>query len=150
MQIGEAVLGEAMFFLYAMGEGVGLFMLYDMFRVLRRIIRHGNLLIGLEDILYWVLCTIAVFLLLYRGNDGMLRAYAFMGILMGMLTYYLLLSRYVVTLSVLLFGGIFHVVGSILHYILRPFIKIGRKITAFFKKQLKKLFKAIKIGLCKL
>ena len=150
MQVSEAIGREAQFFFYAVGEGVGLVLFYDVFRILRRIVRHGNVWVGLEDIVYWVLCTIAVFLLLHEKNDGMVRAFAFMGISIGIVIYYLLFSRYVIKLCVFLFGGLIHQIGRILHYILGPFIKNGRKIWIFLKKQLKKLYRAIKIGLCKL
>lgn len=150
MQVSEAIGREAIFFLYAIGEGVGLVLLYDVFRIFRRIIRHGNVWVGLEDSVYWVLCTIAVFLLLYQKNDGMMRAFAFMGIVLGMAIYYFLFSRFVVKLCVLVFGGIYKGMRKFLRYILGPFIKFGKKILLFIKKQLKKLRKAIKMGLCKL
>ncbi|MBQ1271529.1 MAG: spore cortex biosynthesis protein YabQ, partial [Clostridia bacterium] len=41
---------------------------------------HGNVWIGIEDICYWFFCTGVVFLLLYQGNDGRMRGFAFLGI----------------------------------------------------------------------
>ena len=150
MQVSETIGNEAVFFLLSVLEGVGLVLVYDAFRILRRIIKHGNIWIGLEDIFYWIFCTIAVFLLLYQKNDGMMRLFTFVGILFGMAIYYFLFSRFVIKLCVFVFGGILKGIGKVLGVLLSPFAKIGRKILAFLKKQLKKIYKAIKMGLCKL
>ena len=112
-------------------EGVGLVLVYDIFRIIRRVMKHGNIWISMEDIVYWLFCTVSVFLLLYRENDGLMRAFSFLGILLGSVTYYFL----VIKIGVL---------------VLTPFSKIGKKILLFFKKVLKKVYKTIKMGLCKL
>lgn len=96
MQISETIGQEADFLGIAILVGAALFLLYDMLRIFRRIIPHGNLWIGAEDFLYWLVCTGVVFVMLYRENDGMVRGFAFGGVLLGMFFYYLLLSRYVV------------------------------------------------------
>ena len=150
MQISEAIGNEAVFFLLSVLEGMGLVFVYDIFRIVRRILKHGNIWIGIEDIFYWIFCTIAVFLLLYQTNDGMMRAFTFFGILLGMAIYYFLFSRFVIKISVLLFGGILKGLHKVFRVLLKPFVKIGKKILLFIKKQLKKICKAIKMGLCKL
>lgn len=135
MQISAAIGAEAMFFVASVLEGVGLVLVYDIFRIIRRVMKHGNIWISMEDIVYWLFCTISVFLLLYRENDGLMRAFSFLGILLGSVTYYSLFSRFVIKIGVL---------------VLTPFSKIGKKILLFFKKVLKKVYKTIKMGLCKL
>ena len=91
--MSEVIGNEAYFFGISIVVGVGLRLAYDVLRILRRVIKHGNFWIGIEDLLYWLLCTIVVFLLLYLENDGMLRLFAFVGILGGMGIYQLLFSR---------------------------------------------------------
>ena len=135
MQISAAIGAEAMFFVASVLEGVGLVLVYDIFRIIRRVMKHGNIWISMEDIVYWLFCTISVFLLLYRENDGLMRAFSFLGILLGSVTYYFLFSRFVIKIGVL---------------VLTPFSKIGKKILLFFMKVLKKVYKTIKMGLCKL
>lgn len=149
MQVSETIGTEAVFFLLSVAEGVGLVLVYDMFRILRRILKHGTVLIGMEDICYWVFCTIAVFLLLYQKNDGMLRLFAFVGILTGMAIYYLLFSRFIIKLFVLVFGGILKGLQKGLGIVCRPFFKILKKRQGSIRKTLKKIGRAIKIGLIK-
>ena len=150
MQVSEAIGNEALFFGVSVLCGMGLIFVYDLFRIFRRLISHGNIWIGVEDVCYWVFCTVVVFLLLYQGNDGMMRAFCFLGIGLGAAVYAFLLSRFVVKISVGILGSILGFFGKILGVIGRPFVGSGRKILNFLGKQLKKLYKAIKIGLCKL
>lgn len=150
MQVSETIGNEAAFFVVSLLCGMGLVLVYDFFRIFRRLIPHGNIWIGMEDVCYWFLCTVVVFLLLYQKNDGMMRAFCFLGIALGGVIYAFLFSRYVVKISVKILGMILKVFGKILKLLGKPFVKPGKKIVTFLVKQLKKLYKAIKIGLCKL
>jgi len=150
MTISEAIGNEAIFFLTSILCGMGLVFVYDMFRILRRLLPHGNLWIGIEDICYWLFCTVLVFLLLYQGNDGRVRGFAFLGIAIGVVVYAWLLSRFIVTLCVKVFGAILKLLRKVLRTLGKPFVQSGKKLVQFFRKQLKKLYKAIKMGLCKL
>lgn len=150
MQVSEAIGNEAVFFCVSMLCGMGLVLTYDFFRIFRRLIPHGNIWIGVEDVCYWFFCTVVVFLLLYQRNDGMIRAFCFLGIALGGAIYAFLLSRFVLKICVKTLGTILKFLGKILGALGKPFAKTGKKILTFIGKQLKKLYKAIKIGLCKL
>ena len=130
--------------------GGALFLLYDIFRIFRRVVPHGNFWIGVEDFFYWLCCTAVVFVMLYRENDGMVRGFSIGGIMIGMLLYYFLLSRFVIRINVMVFGTVFGLLGKIFGTILLPFRKHGKKIIHFLRKRLKKVCRAVKIGLCKL
>lgn len=86
--------------------GGALFLLYDIFRIFRRVVPHGNFWIGVEDFFYWLCCTAVVFVMLYRENDGMVRGFSIGGIMIGMLLYYFLLSRFVIRINVMVFGTV--------------------------------------------
>ena len=68
-------------------------MCYDLLRVFRILVRHKNLWVGLEDFFYWIYAGVTAFLLLYRENDGRLRAYVIVGIFAGMVLYDRFFSR---------------------------------------------------------
>lgn len=150
MQISEAIGNEVLLFCGSALCGMGLVFVYDLFRIFRRLVTHGNIWIGIEDACYWFFCTVMVFLLLYQRNDGMMRAFCFLGIALGGIIYAFLLSRFVVKICVKILGTILKFLGKILGVFGKPFVKTGKKILTFARKQLKKLYKAIKIGLCKL
>jgi len=149
MIISEGIGNEAVFFGISILCGMGLVFVYDFFRILRRILPHGNIWIGIEDTCYWFFSTIVVFLLLYQKNDGMMRAFSFLGMFFGGVFYILLFSRFVIKISVFVFGTILKFVKKITGTIFRPIRKVGKKIRGFLVKQLKKLYKTIKIGLSK-
>ena len=104
----------------------------------------------MEDFLYWIIFTGVVFVLLYRENDGMVRGFAFGGLLIGMACYYLLLSRLIVHCQVWIWKKILGIIGKVLGFFVRPVWKTLKKVGAFCGKRLKKFVRAVKIGLCKL
>lgn len=150
MNVSETIGQEAVFLGTSILLGAVLFLVYDVLRIFRRMVAHGNIWIGVEDFLYWLLCTAAVFVLLYRENDGMVRGFAFGGILIGMLLYYVTLSRLLIRVNVFLLSKIGRVFGKIFGTVFGPPVKIGKKFTGFLIKRLKKIWRAVKMGLCKL
>ena len=99
---------------------------YDVLRIIRIVLPHSLFLTGIEDIIYWLMASVAVFVTLYRGNDGVIRWYAIASIITAMLLFHSLISRFLVPL-------------------------IGRLLRApvdFIGKVLKNIWKRVKI-ICK-
>lgn len=149
MNISEAIGQEAAFLGTSIGLGAILFLLYDGLRIFRRIMPHGTLAVGLEDFFYWLICTAAVFVLIYRENDGMARGFAFGGLLIGMALYYLTLSRFIVKINVFVLSGIGSILAKVFGTLLGPFQKAGKKLRGFLLKRLKKVWRAVKMSLRK-
>lgn len=150
MTVSATISEQAASLLVSVLIGAALFFLYDIFRIFRRVVPHNNFWIGMEDFLYWLCSTAVVFVMLYRENDGMVRGFSIGGIVLGMLVYYALISRFMIRINVVIFRTIFGVIGRIAGVIFRPVKKQGKKFTSFFRKQLKKVCRAVKMGLCKL
>lgn len=150
MEISAGIGNEAAFFCVSFLCGLGVALTYDVFRIMRRLIQHGTFWVGLEDVCYWTFCTIMVFLLLYYRNDGRLRGYAFFSILLGILVYYLIFGRFIVKVTVKLLEWFIKAIKVFLRFSVGPFAKVGRKIFLFLRKMLKKIYKVLKMGLCKL
>ena len=87
---------ENVFLMHSLNMGVYLSLIYDGFRILRRVFSHNDLLISLEDIAFWIYAAGAVFMLMYRESNGMLRWFAILGGLFGVLVYQKYLSPVVV------------------------------------------------------
>ncbi|MCC8168385.1 MAG: spore cortex biosynthesis protein YabQ [Clostridiales bacterium] len=83
-------------FALALGCGAALAAAYDVIRIFRRIIRHGIVLLSLEDVLYWIGFAAAEFVLLYQVESGMMRIYVFVGSALGAAAYRILPGRYLV------------------------------------------------------
>lgn len=90
------IISENIFLLYALLMGVFVTFVYDLIRILRRVIPHHWFFVSIEDILFWLSCGITVFLLMQRESNGMLRWFAVLGALSGMLLYRQCLGKYLV------------------------------------------------------
>ena len=67
---------------------------YDLLRWFRFFVPHGLVWTGIEDFFYWIYAGTATFMLLYEQNDGGLRLYAIVGVLVGMVLYDRIVSRF--------------------------------------------------------
>lgn len=79
----EFIVKEAELFLNSMFTGLVIMALYDILRLFRRIVSHGNMLVGLEDFIFWNMAGIFIFALIYSENDGRIRWFIIVGICMG-------------------------------------------------------------------
>lgn len=111
---------EIYFLFHSFFMGILITVLYDILRILRRIIPHNILAVSLEDFLYWTACSLMIFAMLIRENNGMLRWFAVAGAMIGMLLYKMTLGFLFVKYVSLLLQKILHVVGRLLKIILGP------------------------------
>lgn len=92
--MSENIHYEAQLAVLSVGTGIWLMIVYDFLRMLRILIPHNMFWTGIEDFGYWIYCGFTTFALLYRQNDGSLRAYVIVGTFLGMAGYqYLISSR---------------------------------------------------------
>lgn len=157
MEVSTEILKEADVLLAAFVMGALLLLAYDVMRIVRRIVPHKIWLVGLEDIIFWIGSGIALFAMLYQENSGYIRGFVIGGVLIGMLLYNLVLSTWVVTGSVFLLKKVLFVLSRPLvwtaHLLKKPVGFVGRKtkkFLRFYKKELKKLWKTVKMGIYKL
>lgn len=87
--------------LYAFGiillAGVNLGLFFDLFRVIRGLLRPGLLATPLLDLLFWALVTPILVLYLILANWGELRGYVVIGLALGFFFYRLILSSLVIS-----------------------------------------------------
>lgn len=151
--VSETIAGEGSLLLISFGFGILLMLLYDILRIFRRMTRHKTFLLAVEDVIYWMICAVGIFAMLYRENDGLLRWFVLAGVAVGMLLENRYISPIVVKVFVKILRFILRIFGKIFGVLGKPGKAIayrGKKAALFFRKELKKIKKAIKIGLCKL
>lgn len=139
------ILGEVDFLIRSMLLGVTITFLYDIIRIFRRVLRHRNFWVSIEDILFWIFCSLCIFYLLYQENNGMLRWFVIMGAGAGMLLYKITVSRPFVNLTVKAAGFVLKHLGKLFRFLTKP-LRIFRK---FLKNQLTRAWKMFRIILCK-
>ena len=92
-QMSERIRYELLLTGLSLVMGGWLMIVYDSLRLLRLLIHHNSLFMGMEDFFYWIYAGGAVFMLLYEQNDGSFRFYAVAGVFLGMAAYDRFVSR---------------------------------------------------------
>ena len=142
------VQNQAYLFLVFSLTGVVIGVLFDFFRILRRTIKTGNIVTYIQDILFWVLTGILILYNIWYFNNGEIRIYMFLGIIIGVLIYMLTLSNIFVKLFTKIFRTTIKVLEIPFKTIITIFRKIITTILSFFTKNVKK-FKIKKGNLVK-
>lgn len=113
---------QAFVFMASIILGILIGILYDLFRFIRRIIKHSNFATYVEDLLFWILIIFISYVTLLHIANGEIRLYFFIGIFIGYATNYLIISDFIINIYMLIFKGI----HNILLIILKP-IKLTAK-----------------------
>lgn len=90
-----AVTRELMIFIYFILEGIVGGILMDLLRASRRNRKVHDLVVYLEDFVYWLVIGGLVIWLSYTLDAGTIRMYMILGVFLGMLIYFLTLTKIV-------------------------------------------------------
>ncbi len=85
--MGELVIWEAQYIAVVVTLGIGLAVVYDCFRILRRLIPHNVFWLSVEDILFWMFAALAVFVVCFVEDAGNVRWFAIGGAAFGAYMY---------------------------------------------------------------
>lgn len=91
--ISITIIEEIRLFASAFFLGVALMIFYDIIRIFRILIPQGVVIVAVEDLLFWLIASIAIFILLFLLNLGRVRFYALGMVGLGMLLEYRLIGR---------------------------------------------------------
>ena len=117
-------------------SGIGMGATFDGYRVVSNELRIGRLWIPVLDLLYWAAATLMVFRVLASSNEGEVRVYVFLGLMIGVAFYFWLLSGTVVKLARWLVGAV------------RSLIRLSiRTIDLLLVRPVKLLYRLIRIFL---
>lgn len=89
---------------------IGVF--FDIYRIIRGKERIRIISI-LQDVLFWILCSIIVFVFLLKFNYGFLNLYVYVFILLGMGVYFIFLSKKLLRVEYLLIKRLFKIIRVI-------------------------------------
>lgn len=132
---------QAYLFIVFSLTGVVIGILFDFFRILRRSFKTSNIITYVEDVLFWILTGLLILYNIWYFNNGEIRIYMFLGIIMGLLIYMLTLSNIIVSL----FSKILKMLIRILEIPFKTIISIFHKIITIIIKIFNKFTKKIKI-----
>lgn len=118
--------------------------LFDVFRILRKSFKTSDFITYLEDILFWVLTGFLIIYNIWYFNDGEIRLFMFLGLIMGILIYLLLLSKFFIILMTFIIDIIKKML-QILQVPFKPIIKFCKKIIYNISKTVKMIENSIKL-----
>ena len=133
-------------FLYAVGFGFFIGIVYDLFRTLRLMLSGGKKAFIVSDILFSLAAGFFTFLFALSRLDGNIRGYVLMGELLGFLVYSVTFGAFFSKLTDRIVLGIYR----FFKMLAKPFLYIYRKLRKFLRKSAKKnefFSKKIKIPL---
>ena len=123
-----SVSDQAFTFLCSVVGGIVIALIYDIFRIMRKAFKTGNLMTYIEDILFWLLVAIVMFTMVYYSNEGELRSYLFIGTLLGVVFYALLLSKPIMNSSMFIINILCKIFKAVYFIVSYPFRLLLRLI----------------------
>ncbi|EFM10880.1 spore cortex biosynthesis protein YabQ [Paenibacillus curdlanolyticus YK9] len=119
-------------------SGIGMGIVFDGYRVVSHELRFAKWTLPLFDLLYWAAATLVVFQVLSAGNNGEVRAYVFLGLVIGVVVYFLMLSRSVIASVRWLIQAVRYMIGLVIRlfdiFIVRPLLilyKLAKVLLGF-------------------
>lgn len=114
--------------------GILIGILFDIFRISRKTFKTPNIVIYIEDILFWVLTGVLILFTIFTFTTGEIRLYMIVILILGAILYFLSISKYFIKINV----KILKYIKSIISFCIKPIIKLTDLIN--FNK-FKKIFK---------
>lgn len=108
--------------------GIIIGLIFDFFRAQRRAIKTINFITYIQDVLFWILSGAVIIAATIKYTDGEIRSYMVLGLIVGVVFYFTLLSKYVLKF-----------VSCIVSYM----VKLASYITSFVFKWVKIVFSPI-------
>ncbi|WP_245599972.1 spore cortex biosynthesis protein YabQ [Paenibacillus harenae] len=96
-------------------SGLGMGTVFDGYRVVSNELKFPRWWLPVLDVVYWMAAALVVFRVLYASNNGEVRAYVFIGLAVGVILYYLLLSK----LVVILVKWVIHAFRKLIEFVLK-------------------------------
>lgn len=121
--------------------GVVIGILFDIFRILRKSFKTSDWITYLQDIIFWILAGCVMLFSIFTFNNGEIRSYVFIGIILGIILYMLAISRLFVKISVTIIKFCKKILSYPIHLleniikkiIIKPILFIWKKTKNFFK-----------------
>ncbi|GHV40339.1 hypothetical protein FACS189490_05320 [Clostridia bacterium] len=130
-------------FAAAVVSGAAMGVLFDAFRILRKVTPKGFLITYAEDAIFWVVSAVVFFYVMLNLNFGEIRAFVIFGAFLGAVVYLNTLSVLVMKVS----DAIIAAVKWTIRMIIAPFklmLRLFKRPAIFIVKKIKKLLRKVR------
>lgn len=118
--MNQMITEQLLLFLTAIQIGICMGVLFDLIRIFRKLIKHPNFFVQIEDMLYWVTCGFIGFYMLYICNYAEIRPYIFIGIILGGVFYFATFSIVFMKIATIVIFYIKAFVGKMIKLVMIP------------------------------
>lgn len=146
-----SVAQEVYIFLAMVLLGVSGGLLFDIFRIIRKMVHMNAVWVAVTDFIFWIFFSVLVFGGLLYFNNASLRWYEFLGFGLGGVIYFSALSSHIIKIFMKIISIFIKIIGNILKILLTPLVflyKILSRPMIFIFKFVRKVFCGI-IRSCK-
>ena len=119
-----------LFFIFLI-NGLLIGLLFDFFRILRKAIKTADFITYIEDALFWILTGFIILYSIFTYNNGEIRLFMFLAMIIGILLYWVLISKFILSISLNIINFIkkvFQIIFNIINIPFTFFIKIIKKV----------------------
>jgi len=102
--------------------GICISLLFDIFRISRKVFQTPNILIYIEDILFWILTGVIILFTIFTFTTGEVRFYMILTMLFACFIYFITISKYIIKINT----KILCFFKSIINFLLTPLKKIKK------------------------
>ncbi len=131
-------------FLYSLGFGLLIGVLYDALRVVRLILSFSKAAVYITDFLFALVSAVMTFLFCLSVTNGEVRSYIILGEFIGFSVFYFSFGSVAVRFTEKSVRKIFNAVKRFFHFIFSPFIRIFTVISLKISNLKKKVRKKAK------
>ncbi|MFV0519782.1 MAG: spore cortex biosynthesis protein YabQ [Lachnospirales bacterium] len=108
------------FFLIAFILGFFSAILFDIFRIFRKSLKHNKFFINLEDLIFWVFTTFIFYYVFLHKNNGDIRGYMLISLLLGFIFEIIVFSKTFIKFGEKIVVFLVNIFKEILLLILQP------------------------------
>lgn len=126
--------------------GVVTALMFDTFRATGKVAFSGMFFFVLKDILFWIITTFLIFFICLKYNDGEIRFFMFLAVVLGALVYFKTVSKYVVAFLCLIIEFVKKIIFLVLKLMFMPLRLINKPVfiaLSFSKRSFVNLTKKI-------
>lgn len=96
LAVSPGIISQATLFWSVFGGAVVVWFFYDLLRLWRRILPRGTIWIGIEDIVFFCVCALIWFAILFPQSLGQLKGFMILAFGAGTLAYRMLVGRFLI------------------------------------------------------
>lgn len=118
------LINQTLLFLIFTINGVLIGIIFDIFRISRKTIKTSDFVTYIEDFLFWIITSIILLYSIFTYNNGELRFFMFLAVILGFSLYLFTISSYLIKINVKIINLVKKVFLKIFEIIYNPFMKV--------------------------